>query len=81
MPGYPNPETERYHNIGYLRTPYPDKVGAGDWGPIQKYTGVYYNGANEPSPYNPAAYAPYDTTPCCQECIFRRRQLRPVNLC
>jgi len=69
MPGYPNPEGEKYHNIGFLSSPYPGKKGGGDWGPIQKHTGVYY------TPYNPTYYTPLDPTPCCQEATFRRRNI------
>lgn len=53
MPGYIDPRHRRYMNIGYVRSPYPGKVGEGDYGPSQGGE-VYYR------PENPVYYVPMD---------------------
>jgi hypothetical protein len=50
MPGYPNRKPQQYMNVGYVMSPYPNKVGEGDWGPTQG-GGIYYNVWNPTYPY------------------------------
>lgn len=64
--GYPNLSPQKYMNIGYLKTPYPNKVGQGDYGPSQGGE-VYYAPPNKyrihgdwHNPWNPVAYLPLD---------------------
>jgi hypothetical protein len=44
-----------YHNIGYVTSPYPKKIGQGDWGPVQSrydaQTGIYQTPINPVYPY------------------------------
>lgn len=51
--GYPF--EDKFHNIGYVASPYPGKVGQGDWGPVQSAysakTGIYWNPTNSTYPY------------------------------
>lgn len=50
MPGYPNRKPQQYMNIGMVKSPYPDKTGVGDYGPLQG-GGVYYRPENPTYPY------------------------------
>lgn len=50
MPGYRNTNSQQYMNLGYVSSPYPNKTGEGDYGPLQG-GGVYYRPHNPTYPY------------------------------
>ncbi len=50
MPGYKNKNFQQYMNVGMVKSPYPGKVGVGDYGPLQN-GGVYYRPHNPTYPY------------------------------
>ena len=50
MPGYPNRKPQQYMNLGMLKSPYPDKTGVGDYGPLQGGE-IYYRPHNPTYPY------------------------------
>jgi hypothetical protein len=56
--GFRNTNQQQYMNIGYVSSPYPDKTGQGDYGPLQG-GGVYYRPENPVYPY------PMDKTRPC----------------
>ena len=67
MKGYPNLSPQTYMNIGYLKSPYPGKVGQGDYGPSQGGEIFYGRGGSLyplpgqwHNPWNPIYYVPLD---------------------
>lgn len=70
MKGYPNLSPQTYMNIGYRRSPYPGKVGQGDYGPSQGGH-IFYTKNNlltkdiygYKNPWNPVYYTPLDFSP------------------
>ena len=58
IPGYPY--TTRYHNLGYLTTPYPGKMGIGDYGPVQ-------------SQFSGRPGTAFDMRPACKCCLAEVR--------
>jgi len=65
--GYPNASPQTYMNIGYLTSPYPGKVGQGDYGPSQGGEIFYGRGGTLyplpgqwHNPWNPIYYTPLD---------------------
>lgn len=58
MPGYPY--TNRYHNLGYLTTPYPGKMAIGDYGPVQ-------------SQFSGRQGDAFNTRPACRCCLAEVR--------
>ena len=56
MRGYRNTKQSQYMNLGFGATPYPGKIGVGDYGPTQS-AGKYY------TPWNPTYPYPMDNTP------------------
>jgi len=61
MGGYVNQRQRQYMNLGYISSPYPGKVGVGDYGPLQG-GGVYYRPANPTYPYL-LDFSPYNPFP------------------
>ena len=66
MRGYPNLNPQQYMNVGFVSSPYPGKVGHGDYGPRQGGE-IYYVPRNPTYPYPmdfncpPLFYPPYQT--------------------
>jgi hypothetical protein len=60
MKGYVDQRHRSYMNVGFVSSPYPGKVGMGDYGPLQG-GGVYYRPENPTYPYLPdfSRYNPY----------------------
>ena len=44
MPGYVNNRNVQYMNLGYLSSPFPGKIGQGDYGPRRQLPTVYPTG-------------------------------------